>query len=47
MSCEKASLCPNRRLQKAKKLLSRLKHPVAANQLIFFSNEKNFYNYNI
>ncbi len=37
----------NRCLQKAKKLLSRLKHPIAANQLIFFSNEKNFYNYNI
>jgi hypothetical protein len=32
----------NRRLHKAKKLLIRLKHPVAANQLVFFSDEKNF-----
>jgi AraC-like DNA-binding protein len=31
-----------RRLAKAKRLLSRLKHPKAANPLIFFSDEKNF-----
>ncbi len=31
-----------RRFEKAKKMLSRLKHPAAADQLIFFSDEKNF-----
>jgi hypothetical protein len=31
-----------RHLEKAKKLLARIKHPVVPNPLIFFSDEKNF-----
>jgi hypothetical protein len=31
-----------RRLEKAKKLLARIKHPAVPNPLIFFSDEKNF-----
>ncbi len=31
-----------RRLEKAKKLLARIKHPTVPNPLIFFSDEKNF-----
>jgi hypothetical protein len=31
-----------RRLEKAKKLLARIKHPIVPNPLIFFSDEKNF-----
>jgi hypothetical protein len=32
----------NRRLEKAKLMLNKLKNPAANNQLIFFSDEKNF-----
>jgi hypothetical protein len=31
-----------RRLEKVKKLLDRIKHPIVPNPLIFFSDEKNF-----
>ncbi len=31
-----------RRLEKSKKLLAKIKHPSVPNQLIFFSDEKNF-----
>jgi hypothetical protein len=31
-----------RRAEKAKKLLAKIKHPTVPNQLVFFSDEKNF-----
>jgi hypothetical protein len=30
------------RAEKAKKLLAKIKHPTVSNQLVFFSDEKNF-----